>query len=198
MDISNWRKTYIFPEYYLVSDDGKVKSIRSNKLLKPACDKDGYLYYVLCVNGIRKTIKAHRLVAMAFIDNPENKPALDHINGIKTDNRKENLRWVTNKENTNNPITLTKVIARGKERLPLLFQRSAERNFGRIKTAIYKDGIEIGKFTSQKLAAEYVGVSIGKVSQCVSGKKKSCKGYTFKKIEEFPIAVTKIHFGEDA
>ena len=58
-------------------------------------------------------------------------------------------------------------------------------------------GIEIGKFTSQKLAAEYVGVSIGKVSQCVSGKKKSCKGYTFKKIEEFPIAVTKIHFGEE-
>lgn len=197
MNTCEWRKTFIFSKYYLVSNDGKVKSIRSNKILKPTHDKYGYLYYVLCVNGVRKTIKAHRLVAMAFVKNPDNKPAIDHINGIKTDNRVENLRWVTNKENTHNPNTLEKVISNGKRRLPQMFQSSIKRNFGRIKTAIYKDGIKIGEFNSQKSASEYIGVSAGNVSQCVSGKKKSCKGYTFKKIEEFPIAVTKIHFGEE-
>lgn len=195
-NICKWKHTHIFSEYYLVSNDGKVKSLRTEKLLKPTTDKDGYLYYVLCVDGVRKTIKAHRLVAMAFIENTENKSAIDHINGIKTDNNVENLRWVTNKENTHNPITLKKVIARGKERLPKLLQASIDRDFGRKKTAVYKDGKKYGEFNSQKLAAEYAGVSAGKVSQCVSNKIKSCRGYVFKEIDEFPIAVTKIRFPE--
>ena len=81
---SEWKPTYIFPEFYLVSDCGSVKSLRTRKILRPTLDKHGYLYYVLCVEGNRKTVKAHRLVAKAFIDNPEHKPTVDHINGVKT------------------------------------------------------------------------------------------------------------------
>ena len=64
---------------------------------------NGYLQ--VCLSGIRIPQFVHRLVAEAFIPNPENKPCVDHINGNKLDNRIENLRWATNKENTNNPNT---------------------------------------------------------------------------------------------
>lgn len=64
---------------------------------------NGLGYLIVDLSGILKSV--HRLVAEAFIPNPENKPCVDHINGNRADNRVENLRWVSHKENCNNPNT---------------------------------------------------------------------------------------------
>lgn len=102
---------------YQVSNQGRVKSldriiVKENgnkqnlkgKILKQKIHKGYYTVY-LSKNGNVKTVRVHRLIAMAFIPNPKNKPFIDHINTITTDNRIENLRWVTPKENSNNELT---------------------------------------------------------------------------------------------
>jgi hypothetical protein len=82
---------------YWIHDDGRVWSDRSGRFLKVG-NSCGYCRVVLVSNkGYGKYI--HRLIAEAFIDNPENKPQVNHINGVKHDNRIENLEWATAKEN---------------------------------------------------------------------------------------------------
>ncbi len=108
-----WRDVVGFEGYYKVSNTGLVYGILTNNLVKACLDKDGYPglnLYRKAENGRneRFSVKVHRLVASAFIPNPDNKPQIDHINGIKTDNEVSNLRWTDSKENINNPITLTK------------------------------------------------------------------------------------------
>ena len=84
---------------YYATKEGNILSNRKFNIptvMKPFSDKNGYLRVKL----LGKTCKVHRLVATAFIPNPENKPTVNHINGIKSDNRVDNLEWATYTENT--------------------------------------------------------------------------------------------------
>lgn len=89
-----------YPDYY-VSDQGNVYSNKSGamKKLKPNKRWDGYAGVCLCNNGTQKQIKIHRLVAKAFVPNPENKPCVNHKDGNRQNNCADNLEWATYKEN---------------------------------------------------------------------------------------------------
>lgn len=99
--MEEWKQIDGFP-HYEVSDMGNIKSLYSGKLLKPKIDCGGYLQVCLHEDGKRFMKLVHRLVAEAFVPNPQGKPTVDHINMNKQDNRAVNLRWQTYKEQLNN------------------------------------------------------------------------------------------------
>ena len=100
--MEEWRQIPDFPKYE-VSSWGRVKSTFQNKekIMKPTKSKYGYFHLTLFDVG-RVERQVHRLVAEAFLPNPENKPVIDHLNRVRTDNRLENLRWATHQENRQN------------------------------------------------------------------------------------------------
>lgn len=102
-----------FEHLYKISNLGRVMTLhRKNyqKILSPAIGK-GYLQVCLRNKKLKKTVKIHRLVALAFIPNNDNKEQVDHIDGNKLNNNVENLRWSTAFENIHNPVTEKKVKA---------------------------------------------------------------------------------------
>lgn len=105
-----WKDIKDYEGLYQISNLGKVKRLVSVKCKKErflSITKDkkfGYCRVMLCKNNKTKRFLIHRLMAEHFIPNPENKLCIDHINGIRDDNRIENLRWCTHKENNNFPI----------------------------------------------------------------------------------------------
>lgn len=110
-----WKPIPGYEGHYEASNQGRIRSVnkvtphprnktmllpRRGRILKSELDKCGYPVVTLSVNAKTRTYKVHRLVAMTFIDNPDNLPQIDHRNSIRYDNRPENLRWCTNQENT--------------------------------------------------------------------------------------------------
>ena len=97
-----WKKINNFD--YEISNTGEIRNSK-NKIIKQRRDKDGYYIVNLYKDGIQYTKKVHRLVAEAFIPNPESKPQIDHIDTNRLNNSVENLKWCTKEENMNNPLT---------------------------------------------------------------------------------------------
>lgn len=115
-----WRDIVGYEGLYQVSNIGRIRGLpittkfgarhkkHPYRFLTPVVSKRGYYVVGLSKNGITKTFTLHRLIAQAFIPNPENKPHIDHIDTNRLNNNLSNLRWVTSKENSNNPLTLEK------------------------------------------------------------------------------------------
>lgn len=95
------KSTIGYDGLYKTSSLGRLWSVRLNRFLNPKPTKYGYIRVDITNSvGFEKSVALHRLVALAFIPNPENKPFVNHKNGIKIDNRVQNLEWCTVRENT--------------------------------------------------------------------------------------------------
>lgn len=160
-----WKPIDGFEDLYEVSSFGKIKSKKNNIILKQSLSK-GYYKVLLTKGNIKKTVTVHRLVCNAFIPNTENKPCIDHINGVKTDNRVENLRWVTHKENNNNPITRERYL--NSHNANNLQQFSLEGDLIKI-------------WESAKEAERELGICATGIYYCCDGKRKTAGGYVWKR-----------------
>jgi len=94
-----WKDIYNYDGLYAVSNYGKIKNCKRNLIRKLQKSKSGYLSVELNKNGVAKIFRVHRLVAYSFISKTIEENQINHINGIKTDNRVENLEWCTCSEN---------------------------------------------------------------------------------------------------
>jgi hypothetical protein len=115
---------------YDISNKGNVR--RDGYILKKRMDRDGYEIITLTIDGCYYTRKVHRLVGIAFIPNPENKPQINHIDGNKLNNTVNNLEWCTAKENIEHSSKLG-LQPRGEEKA---FAKLTEENVSEIKQMV--------------------------------------------------------------
>ncbi len=158
-----WRDVPGYEGLYQVSDRGAVKNVRGRHL-KTQRIQNGYLRVRLYDgHGSSKSMFVHRLAASAFIPNPENKPQVNHLNGVKTDNRVENLEWATRSENQRHRYSvLGKRKTNGK---PVICIDTGER------------------YPTATAAAKALKLNCSAVTSCCLGNRKHTKNLHFKFLE---------------
>ena len=148
-------------EKYEVSNLGRVRNIKSGRILKPKLHRDGYLMHGLYGYDKRKNLLLHRIIATAFIDNPDEKPQVNHIDENKLNNDLSNLEWCTERENAIHG-TRTK--------------RGAEKRSKKVIQLDLNDNV-LNEFESMTQAEQETGVFVSNISSCCNGKLKSAGGF---------------------
>jgi len=161
-----------FEPDYLITPDGRVYSLKSKKYLRPGITGRGYYQVHLYKSGNRYPKRIARLVAQAFIPNPENKPEINHKDGIKVNNDVSNLEWVTSSENQLHAYATglkEKPPTAGSPKIP-------------VNVYNYATGKFLSAQTSLLSAAREYGLPVGRVHNVLTGKRNHVGGLTFKRI----------------
>lgn len=172
--MEEWRDIQGYEGMYQVSNEGRVRSM-DRTIRTSTGDRfykgriisgrvtNGYIYFDLYVMGKRKEARANRLVAEAFIPNPNNLPEVNHIDENPSNNKVENLEWVTHKQNMNHGTCQ---------------ERRARKQSKRVQ--MISNGVVINEFCSMREAQRVTGIGCGNISHCCQGKRKYAEGYQWR------------------
>jgi hypothetical protein len=188
--MENWKSVSGYEGMYEVSDCGRVRGVdrevhckngdvqaRKARILKQKADRQGYYIVCLCKCGKLQFMRVHRLVGYAFIENPENKPEINHIDENTQNNCVTNLEWCTRKENVN--------WGTGHQRgvMNTNFKAFAQR-LSKKTAQLSLDGKVLKVWDSLHAICRETGYKAGHISECCHGKKKSRYGYRWSFVQE--------------
>ena len=162
-----WKDVQGFDGLYQVSNIGRVKSLATNRILKQSIRSDGYLTVSLHKDGKQKSFLAHRLVASAYIGNPDNYPQINHKDENKTNNCVSNLEWCTPMYNANYGSRNEKGSAA--KSIPIICVETGE------------------EFLGLKMAGKSVGVTNQCIWNACKGKRKTAGGFHWKYKSEVAV-----------
>ena len=166
-NMEHWKAIAGYEGLYEVSDMGRVKSLwyGKDRILKPGKSGMGYLKVGLCKDGNLKQLLVHRLVAEAFIPNPNNLETVNHKDEDKTNNEISNLEWMSMKDNINYG-THNKRVAESLSKQVKMFDKST--------------GELLATFYSTREAERVTGIAQSNIRSCCNGKRKSAGGYIWR------------------
>ena len=196
-----WKNIKGYPNYQ-VSNMGRVKRLstgyyrRTEKILKPQLQNNGYLHIKLSQKDKTKCILVHRLVAQVFIPNPNNLPQVNHINEDKTDNRVENLEWCDRKYNINYGNGISKRVKTNKE-------NGTYKKIGEINSKIHsksilqfsKDNSFVRKWDCIMDVQRELGYDNKQICSCLKNRQKTAKGFKWVYADDYeriPFKVFKL------
>ncbi len=170
-EVSNTGLVRSTDRWIIRSDTGKLVFYRG-RILKTQVDKCGYERVRISINGFKTTLKIHRIVAIAFIKNPNNLPQVNHKDGNKINNYANNLEWVDNSENQTHAISIGL--------REILFSTEATAFTGSVE--VYDKNKTLIAILSGNREMKEFGLDFRLVSACLHGKRKTHRGFTFKKL----------------
>ena len=190
-----WKEIKGFEGLYECSNLGRIARLTKAgnfKILKQYTDNSsgGYNKVNLCKNGKVHLLRVARIIAETFIPNPDNKPQVDHINTNRTDNRVENLRWVTHKENMNNSTTTLNNIKAQRKVMKPVVQMTSDGHFKQI----YRSQAYAGKFNNKSSHTIYAYCN-KKYNDTSGDRWELLENIDFKEICLLLVDVLSYHYG---